>query len=77
MEHLVKLIDPSNIALALAIAFCVGLWRQNEVTSKARDEDRKIVNDSLEKTTAALTAMTAVLHEVKTLILISRDRGEK
>jgi len=74
MEHLVKLIDPSNIALALAIGMCVGLWRQNEVISKARDEDRKIVNDSLEKTTAALTAMTVVLDEVKTLILLRRDK---
>lgn len=74
MEHLVKLIDPSNIALAIALAMCVGLWRQNEVISKARDEDRRIVNDSLEKTTQALTAMTAVLHEVKTLILVSRDK---
>lgn len=51
---------------------CVGLWRQNEIISKARDEDRKIVNDSLEKTTQALTAMTAVLHEVKALMLISK-----
>ena len=74
MEHLVKLIDPSNIALALAIGMCVGLWRQNEVISKARDEDRKIVNDSLEKTTAALTAMTVVLDEVKTLILLMHDK---
>jgi len=74
MEHLVKLIDPSNVALALAIGMCVGLWRQNEVISKARDEDRKIVNDSLEKTTAALTAMTVVLDEVKTLILLRRDK---
>lgn len=74
MEHLVKLIDPSNIALALSIAMCVGLWRQNEAINKARDEDRKIVNDSLEKTTQALTAMTAVLHEVKTIILVSRDK---
>lgn len=72
MEHLVKLIDPSNIALALAIGMCVGLWRQNETLNKARDDERKIVNDSLEKTTAALTAMTAVLHEVKALILISK-----
>jgi hypothetical protein len=74
VEHLVKLIDPSNVALALAIGMCVGLWRQNEVISKARDEDRKIVNDSLEKTTAALTAMTAVLHEVKTLILVRHEK---
>lgn len=74
MEHLVKLIDPANIALALAIAMCVGLWRQNEAINKARDEDRKIVNDSLEKTTQALTAMTAVLHEVKTIILVSLDK---
>lgn len=74
MEHLVKLIDPSNIALSLTIAMCVGLWRQNEVINKARDEDRKIVNDSLEKTTAALTAMTAVLQEVKTLILLRHDK---
>ena len=74
MEHLVKLIDPSNIDLSLAIAMCVGLWRQNEVINKARDEDRKIVNDSLEKTTAELTAMTAVLHEVKTLILLMHEK---
>ena len=74
MEHLVKLIDPGNIALALSIAMCAGLWRQNESLSKARDDDRKIVNDSLEKTTAALTAMTAVLHEVKTLILLRHGK---
>ncbi len=79
MENLVKLIDrlasePQNIALVLAIVFCFGLWRQNENTTKAREKDREIVNDSLEKTTAALTAMTAMLHEVKTLILVSRDK---
>lgn len=79
MELLVKLIDrlasePQNIALLLAIIFCFGLWRLNEATTKARDKDREIVNESLEKTTAALTAMTAVLHEVKTIILVSRDK---
>ncbi len=76
MEHLVKLIDPSNIALAISIVFCIGLWRQNEVTNKARDDDRKIVNDSLEKTTQALTAMTSVLHEVRTILLINRGHDK-
>lgn len=77
MEQLVKLIDPQNIALALAIAFCYGLWNQNEKTNKARDEDRKIVNDSLEKVTHALNAMTSIMHEVKTMVLLNRNGDGK
>lgn len=73
MEHLVKLIDPQNIPLAVLLALCAGQYKMIVDLMKSRDEDRKLFSDTLNKLTTAINGVTTVVQRIETIALI-KDR---
>ena len=70
MEHLVKLIDPSNVPLAVLLALCFGQYKMIVDLMKARDEDRKIANDTLVKLSEAMNGLTNAVQRLETISIV-------